>query len=78
MGASLSNANKQLLWVPPGFAHGFYVTSEEAGLQYQYTDCYAPEQARYIRWDDWGVEIEWTAKCSDMLISNKDSEVIML
>jgi dTDP-4-dehydrorhamnose 3,5-epimerase len=42
VGAFLNESNKQMLWVPPGFAHGFYVTSEMAEFQYKCTDYYAP------------------------------------
>ncbi|ANG61788.1 dTDP-4-dehydrorhamnose 3,5-epimerase [Marinobacterium aestuarii] len=72
VGVYLSEANKQMLWVPPGFAHGFYVSSEEAELQYKCTDYYAPEHERCIRWDDPGIGIEWPS--SDPLLSIKDSK----
>ena len=78
VGVYLSEANKQLLWVPPGFAHGFYVTSEEAELQYKCTDYYAPEHERCIRWDDPGIGVEWPLVNSDVQLSKKDSEADML
>jgi len=59
VGEVLSEANQHLLWVPPGFAHGFYVMSETADFQYKCTDFYAPEHERCIRWDDVGLNIEW-------------------
>jgi dTDP-4-dehydrorhamnose 3,5-epimerase len=52
-------ANKQQLWVPAGFAHGFYVLSEWAEVYYKATDYYAPEWERTIRWDDPAVGITW-------------------
>jgi dTDP-4-dehydrorhamnose 3,5-epimerase len=78
VGVYLSEANKQMLWVPPGFAHGFYVTSDVAEFQYKCTDYYAPEYERVLRWDDPNIGIDWPAKRSDMLISKKDSEAAML
>ena len=58
-GALLNEDNKQMLWVPPGFAHGFYVTSEEAEFQYKCTDYYAPGDEYSVRWDDPRLSIEW-------------------
>jgi len=59
VGATLSAENKQLLWVPPGFAHAFYVTSEEAEFQYKCTDYYNPGDEHCIRWDDSTLAIDW-------------------
>lgn len=59
VGVLLSEENKQLLWVPPGFAHGFSVTSEEAEFQYKCTDYYNPGDEYCIRWDDTTLAIEW-------------------
>lgn len=59
VGRTLSAENKQMLWVPPGFAHGFYVLSESAEFVYQCTDFYAPQHERCIRWDDPDLAIEW-------------------
>ncbi|MGM0988740.1 MAG: dTDP-4-dehydrorhamnose 3,5-epimerase [Pseudomonadota bacterium] len=59
VGAMLSAENKQLLWVPPGFAHAFYVTSEEAEFQYKCTDYYNPGDEYCIRWDDPTLAIDW-------------------
>jgi len=59
VGTTLSADNKRLLWVPPGFAHGFYVTSEWAEVLYKTTDFYAPEWERSIRWDDPDLGIKW-------------------
>jgi dTDP-4-dehydrorhamnose 3,5-epimerase len=59
VGTILSAHNKQQLWVPPGFAHGFYVTSDWAELLYKTTDFYAPEWERTLRWDDPDLAIEW-------------------
>ncbi len=59
VGVVLSASNHRQLWVPPGFAHGFYVMSESADFQYKCTDIYAPEYERSLRWDDPSVGIEW-------------------
>ncbi len=59
VGAVLSAQNRKQLWVPPGFAHGFYVTSATAELQYKCTDYYAPGDEYAIRWDDPTLKIQW-------------------
>ena len=58
-GAVLSAENRQMLWVPPGFAHGFYVLSEWAEVFYKATDFYAPQWERTLRWDDPAVGVQW-------------------
>src|SRR3546814_7416779 len=59
VGARLSAANKAMLWVPPGFAHGFCVLSEAADFLYKCTDFYAAQHERSIRWDDPDIGIDW-------------------
>jgi dTDP-4-dehydrorhamnose 3,5-epimerase len=59
VGATLSGRNHDMLWVPPGFAHGFIVLSETADFQYKCTDFYAPAHERAIRWDDPDLRIDW-------------------
>jgi dTDP-4-dehydrorhamnose 3,5-epimerase len=59
VGANLSAENRHQMWVPPGFAHGFYVLSAWAEVVYKTTDYYAPEHERTIRWDDPTLKIEW-------------------
>jgi dTDP-4-dehydrorhamnose 3,5-epimerase len=59
VGAELSAANNHMLWVPPGFAHGFLVLSESADFQYKCTDYYAPEYERTIAWNDAQIGIRW-------------------
>ena len=58
-GAVLSESNHRQMWVPPGFAHGFYVMSDTADFQYKCTDYYAPEFERTLRWDDPAIGIDW-------------------
>ena len=59
VGALLSGDNKRQLWVPPGFAHGFCVTSDDALFAYKCSDFYHPETERSVRWDDPDIGILW-------------------
>lgn len=59
VGVWLSAQNKHLLWVPPGFAHGFYVISEWADVLYKATDFYDQAAERCIRWDDPTIKVIW-------------------
>jgi dTDP-4-dehydrorhamnose 3,5-epimerase len=58
-GARLSEANKRLLWVPPGFAHGFIVLSETADFLYKMTSYYDPASERTIMWNDPVLKVDW-------------------
>lgn len=58
-GTHLSAVNRRMLWIPPGFAHGFYVTSESAEFIYKCSDYYDPAHEVSLRWDDPQVGIEW-------------------
>jgi dTDP-4-dehydrorhamnose 3,5-epimerase len=58
-GTVLSADNKRQFWVPPGFAHGFCVTSETALFAYKCTELYAPQHEQSIRWDDPTLAIDW-------------------
>jgi len=58
-GALLSAGNRRMMWIPPGFAHGFYVTTESAEFVYKCTDFYAPEHEVSMRWDDPAIGIDW-------------------
>ena len=55
----LSGENKRQLWVPEGFAHGFYVMSESAEFVYKCTDYYAPEHEVSLLWNDPALNIQW-------------------
>ncbi|ATJ82667.1 dTDP-4-dehydrorhamnose 3,5-epimerase [Halomonas beimenensis] len=73
VGEFLSEENQHQLWVPPGFAHGFYVTSDTADFIYKCTDFYAPESERCIFWNDQFLNIDWPIeKGSFPIISKKD------
>lgn len=68
----LSALNKRMLWIPPGFAHGFLVLSESAEFLYKTTDYWAAEHERCIRWDDPDLAIDWTIRARPVL-SAKDA-----
>ena len=59
VGLHLNDENKKMLWIPPGFAHGFYVISRQADFFYKCTDFYTPEHERTISWDDPDLAIDW-------------------
>lgn len=59
VGVYLSAENKQQLWIPEGFAHGFYVISDDAEFVYKCTDYYNPKVERSILWNDPDIGIEW-------------------
>jgi dTDP-4-dehydrorhamnose 3,5-epimerase len=56
---TLSEGNRKLIWIPPGFAHGFMVMSDYADIEYRMTDYYSPDDERSIRWDDPDIAIDW-------------------
>ncbi len=56
---NLSAQNRQQMWIPPGFAHGFYVLSEWAEVLYKTTDYYAPQHERTLLWNDTALGIDW-------------------
>lgn len=68
----LSAQNKKQLWIPPGFAHGFYVLSESAELLYKCTDYYHPEDDHSLQWNDPSLEIDWPMSGGEPLLSQKD------
>lgn len=77
VGEILSADNKRQLWIPPGFAHGFYVLSEWANVIYKTTEYYAPEWDRTIKWDDPDIGIKWPLIDGGKLnVSEKDSNGI--
>jgi dTDP-4-dehydrorhamnose 3,5-epimerase len=73
VGDYLSAENKRMLWVPSGFAHGFYVTSPEAEFLYKTSDYYAPQWERCLRWNDPAVDIAWPFKGEQPILSAKDA-----
>lgn len=77
VGEYLSEDNKRMLWVPPGFAHGFVVTSDTADFQYKCTDFYAPEYERSILWKDSSLAIEWNIDSPEALLMSAKDQVGM-
>jgi len=71
-GVELTEDNYRQLWVPPGFAHGFYVLSESADFLYKTTDYYAPHFARCLAWNDPDLAIEWPIGGALPVVSSKD------
>ncbi|UXI00521.1 dTDP-4-dehydrorhamnose 3,5-epimerase [Photobacterium sp. TY1-4] len=72
VGVYLSAENKRQLWVPEGFAHGFYVTSDEAEFVYKCTDYYNPQAEHSILWNDPELGIEWPLLVEQPSLSEKD------
>lgn len=78
-GATLSAENQQMLWVPPGFAHGFYVLSESADFLYKTTEFYAPEAERCVIWNDPDIAIDWPLLDNKLpLLASKDTAGLSL
>ncbi len=78
-GQRLSAENRLQLWIPPGFAHGFYVLSERAEVIYKVTDFYAPEWERTLLWNDPQIGIEWPLLGgAPPLLSTKDAQGLPL
>ncbi len=73
VGVHLSAENKHQLWIPEGFAHGFYTVSETAQFLYKTTNYYAPQSERCIVWNDSQIGIEWPLEALPSL-SIKDSD----
>jgi dTDP-4-dehydrorhamnose 3,5-epimerase len=72
-GALLSAENRLQVWIPPGFAHGFYVVSDWAEIIYKTTDYYTPEWERTLLWNDAGIRINWPIpEGKQPIISAKD------
>jgi dTDP-4-dehydrorhamnose 3,5-epimerase len=74
MGLHLSAENKKQLYIPPGFAHGFYVLSDWAEVLYKATDYYAPQWERTLLWNDSQINISWPLlKDKQPILSTKDA-----
>jgi dTDP-4-dehydrorhamnose 3,5-epimerase len=78
IGRILSEQNKELFWIPPGFAHGFLVLSDEADFVYKCTDYYTPGDEYAIRWDDPDLAIEWPLDSITLNLSEKDTRAPFL
>lgn len=78
VGVELSEDNHKQLWIPPGLAHGFLVTSESADFLYKTTDYYAPEAERGLRWDDPTVGIAWPLNGLQPTMAERDRQAPLL
>jgi dTDP-4-dehydrorhamnose 3,5-epimerase len=79
VGVYLSANNKNIFWIPPGFAHGFLVLSEHAEFNYKCTQYYAPEHDRSLLWNDPALKIEWPlADITAPVLSAKDRAALPL
>jgi dTDP-4-dehydrorhamnose 3,5-epimerase len=75
VGVHLSAANHHMLWVPPGFAHGYLALSDEVDFLYKCTDFYAPAHERAIHWNDARIDIEWPLPAGmPPVLSGKDAQ----
>mgnify|MGYP001380279820 FL=1 len=76
VGEILSDENKHQLFIPAGFAHGYYVMSETAEIAYKCSEIYRPEDEQGIRWADPDIAIKWPAQ--DPILSDKDANLPVL
>jgi dTDP-4-dehydrorhamnose 3,5-epimerase len=76
VGAELSAENHEMLYIPPGFGHGFVTLSDTADFVYKCTTEYAPDNDAGVRWDDPSIGIEWPL--SSVLVSEKDKQLPLL
>ena len=74
---TLSAESKRMAWIPPGFAHGFLVTSGAAEVHYKTTDYYAPEHDRTLLWNDPALGIPWPLE-GDPVLAEKDRRGVSL
>jgi dTDP-4-dehydrorhamnose 3,5-epimerase len=77
VGATLTSENRRQLWIPPGFAHGFYVLADGTEVLYKTTGYYSADCDRSIRWDDPDIAIAWPLDGAPA-ISDKDAAAPML
>jgi dTDP-4-dehydrorhamnose 3,5-epimerase len=79
VGAQLSQDNHHMLWVPPGFGHGFVVLSESAHFLYKCTDFYAPQDEHAIAWNDPDLNIDWQLPAQvSPILSARDAAAVRL
>ena len=77
VGVNLSGGTHRMIWIPPGFAHGYLVLSEHAIVYYKTTDFYAPEHERTILWSDPAIGIRWPLD-DKPVVSDKDRRGVAL
>jgi dTDP-4-dehydrorhamnose 3,5-epimerase len=79
IGVILNDKDKNQLWIPPGFAHGYYVLSDWAEVSYKVTDYYAPEWERTLLWNDPDIGIDWPLlNENEPILSQNDSQGLLL
>jgi len=79
VGVLLSDTNHHMLWVPPGFAHGYLAMSEEIDFIYKCTNYYAPQHERAIRWNDPQIGVRWPLSAhAPPILSAKDASAPLL
>lgn len=79
VGIMLDDREKKQLWIPPGFAHGYYVLSDQAEVSYKVTDYYAPEWERTLLWNDPEIGIDWPlVNQQEPVLSENDSRGLPL
>ena len=77
-GAELTGSNHRMMWIPPGFAHGFLVLTDSADFLYKTTDYYAPHAEAALRWNDPSVGISWPLGGEQPLVASKDAQAPFL
>jgi dTDP-4-dehydrorhamnose 3,5-epimerase len=77
IGERLSAENRKMMWIPPGFGHGFLALSESVDMLYKATDYYVPEHERCIIWNDPGIGIDWPLQ-GVPVVSDKDGRGLRL
>jgi dTDP-4-dehydrorhamnose 3,5-epimerase len=77
-GTILDDETMRMMYVPPGFAHGFMVLSERADFIYKCTDYYHPESEQSILWNDPDLKIDWPTTEAEVLLSEKDKKAVLL
>ncbi|MAY64106.1 MAG: dTDP-4-dehydrorhamnose 3,5-epimerase [Rhizobiales bacterium] len=78
VGAELTASNGCMLWIPPGFAHGFCTLMPDTLVSYKVTDYYSPEHDRGLAWNDPALAIDWPVKESNAVLSTKDQSQPLL
>ncbi|MBC8216374.1 MAG: dTDP-4-dehydrorhamnose 3,5-epimerase [Candidatus Marinimicrobia bacterium] len=76
IGATLSDENHKMMYIPEGFAHGYLVLSETAIFQYKCTDIFHPEDEYGLKWNDSAIGIDW--EIAEPVLSEKDSNLPLL
>ncbi len=77
-GTELSGTNKRMLWIPPGFGHGFLALEDDTDLTYKCSDVYVPEDERCIAWDDTSLAINWPMVGAKPILSMRDAAGLLL